>query len=98
MPSMCSRVVSWYLRDARRYPSLAIAMPASLTCRYLNGLATNCYLGARKATLSDLYSGERLAIANSYLVGSMGAAYIVGPLLLTPLVGKSVRGARRRAR
>jgi DHA1 family tetracycline resistance protein-like MFS transporter len=87
----------WYWRNALTYPSIRIAVPCVLAVRWTNGLCYNSFMANRVAALADVYSGSKLALAQSYLSASMGLAYLVGPLLLTPLVGKSI-GAAFRAR
>ena len=85
----------WYFRNARAYSSIRIAMPVVLAVRWINGLSYNSFVANRVATLSDVYSGSKLALAQSYIAASMGVAYLIGPLVLTPLVGKSITAAFR---
>lgn len=85
----------WYWRNALTYPSIRIAMPCVLAVRWTNGLCYNSFMANRVAALADVYSGSKLALAHSYLAASMGVAYLVGPLVLTPLVGKSIEAAFR---
>lgn len=85
----------WFNRNALAYPSIDVAMPCVLVARFLNGLCRESYFATRTAALSDAHSGRRLALAHSYISGSMGIAYLVGPLALTPLVGRSVARAFR---
>ena len=87
--------VCWYWRNALKYPSINIALPCVLAIRWTNGLCYNSFMANRVAVLSDVYSGNKLAVAQSYIAASMGAAYLAGPLLLTPLVGKSIEAAFR---
>ena len=87
--------VCWYWRNALKYPSIDVAIPFVLTVRWVNGLCYNSFMSNRVATLSDVYKGSKLALAQSYIAASMGMAYLFGPLALTPFVGKSIASAFR---
>ena len=83
----------WYLSDASSYASAAVAYPYVVGARHIKALCYGSFMATRMAGLSDLYTGSRLALSHSYLQASMGIGYIVGPLLLSPWVGRSVQRA-----
>ena len=83
----------WYLRDIRSWSNQRLGFYVSVAGRLISGLAFGAFMGTRVAALSDMYTGRRLALAYSYLTASMGAAYVCGPLLFVPWVGKSVKRA-----
>ena len=87
--------VCWYWRNALEYPSLRIATPCVLAVRWINGLCYNSFMANRVAALADVHCGNELALAQSFIASSMGVAYLAGPLILTPLVGKSISAAFR---
>ena len=85
--------VCWYLYDARAYATVAVAYPYVVAARHLKALCYGSFMATRMASLSDIYSGSRLAMSHSYLQASMGIGYIVGPLVLSPIIGRSVQRA-----
>ena len=83
----------WYLADARAYATAATAYPYVVAARHVKALCYGSFMATRMASLSDIYSGPRLAMSHSYLQASMGIGYIVGPLLLSPIIGRNVQKA-----
>ena len=87
--------VGWYLREAKQYTNLQLAMPLIVIVRCVHGLLYGAFMHTRLAALGDVFSGERLALANSSLNASMGLAYVLGPYMFVKYVGRSVQRAFR---
>eukprot|EP00949_MAST-11_sp_MAST-11-sp1_P002755 g2755.t1 len=93
--SQLSMAVGWYLREAKQYTNLQLAMPLIVIVRCVHGLLYGAFMHTRLAALGDVFSGERLALANSSLNASMGLAYVLGPYMFVKYVGRSVQRAFR---